>query len=140
MVQGLTDRVRQLLRALDRRDRLETAGELFGWLQRERQAGRLPDAAREMLLRALRIAGDAINYQILRHLDPLEAVELPALMAATGLSRVAVSERVHDLVQTGLASREMIGDQIRGTDLGAGLVILVEAVSERAGRRITRAV
>ena len=32
---GLVDRVRGLLLGLDRRDRLETAGEFDGWLQQQ---------------------------------------------------------------------------------------------------------
>lgn len=135
ILQGLSDRVRNLLRALDRQDRLETAQQFAGWLARQEAEG-LADAAREVLLRALARAGDPVNYRILRRLDRLAAVELPELMAATGLGRVAVSERVHDLVQTGLASREMVGDQIRGTALGEGLVALIEGVCRRSGERL----
>ena len=136
ILEGLVDRAKNLLRALDRHDRLETAGEFAGWLGRQREGTGLADAGREVLLRALKTAGDPLNYEILRRLDPLESVDLPALMRATGLGRVAASERVHDLVQNGLASREMIGDQIRGTALANGLVALVEALAAAAGERL----
>ncbi len=138
IVDGLAGRVKNLLRVLDRQDRLETAQAFTGWLEGQRQGPGLADASREVLLRALARAGDPVNYRILRRLDPVDAVELPELMAATDLSRVALSERLNDLVQTGLAAREMIGDQIRGTALAAGLVALVEAVAAEAGERLDR--
>ncbi len=136
IVEGLVARVKNLLRALDRQDRLETAGEFAGWLARQRQGTGLADAGREVLLRALKAASDPVNYRILGCLDPLDAVGLPALMATAGLDRVAASERVNDLVQAGLASRELIGDQIRGTPLASGLVALVEGLAAAAGERL----
>lgn len=138
IVAGLSDRARNLLRAFDRYDRLETAEVFVGWLEGERENGRLAETAREILLRALKVASDPINFKILEQLDPIEAVELPALMALTGLARVAVSERVHDLVQTGLAAREMIGDQIRGTSLSAGILGLVDRIAVETGERLER--
>lgn len=138
LVSGLADRLRTLLLTMDRLDRLETAGELAGWLGRERQAGRLPGHARELLLRALRVAADPTNFRILAALDPLEAVELVELMRRTELARVAASERVNDLVQVGLAAREMVGDQIRSTALAEGVVALVEAVAGETGERLRR--
>lgn len=139
IVEGLVDRVKNLLSALDRQDRLETAREFVGWLDRQRRGTGLADAGREILLRALKAASDPLNYEILRRLDPLEAIELPALMRLSGLGRVAASERVHDLVQAGLASRELIGDQIRGTALATGLVTLIESLAGRSGERLARA-
>jgi hypothetical protein len=136
---GLTDRVRTLLRALDRQDRLETAQAFVGWLEKELEAGRLPGVARELFLRALRIGSDPMNYRILQALVPSEAVDLPQLMAQTGLDRVAASERVNDMVQVGLAVRDLVGDQIRGTPLGGGLVRLVEGLAAQAGEHLRRA-
>lgn len=138
LVQGLADRLRNLVLAMDRLDRLETAGELAGWLGREREDGRLPEHARELLLRVLRTAADPVNFRLLAALDPLQAVALTELMEEVGLTRVAASERVNDLVQVGLAAREMVGDQIRGTALASGLVELVEEVSGEAGERLRR--
>ncbi len=136
IVDGLADRTRTLLRALDRQDRLETAQVFVGWLAGEREHGRLSETAREMLLRALKVAADPINFQILDQLDAIEAVELPTLMERTGLARVAVSERVHDLVQNGLAAREMVGDQIRRTSLAGGILGLVAEVARRTGEQL----
>lgn len=139
ILQGLADRVRTLLRALDRQDRLETAQAFVGWLEREAETGRLPDAARELLLRALRVGSDPVNYCLLQGLDPSVPVELPVLMERTGLDRVAASERVNDLVQVGLAARDLVGDQIRGTPLASGLVTFIESLVAQAGERLRRA-
>ena len=133
---GLSDRARGLLRALDRQDRLETAQAFVGWLGTERDAGRLAETTRELLLRALRVGSEPQNLRILEALDPLEAAEIPDLMAVTGLGRVAVSERVNDLVQTGLAVRELLGDQVRRTSLADGLLGLVAEASEKASQRL----
>jgi hypothetical protein len=137
IVNGLADRTRALLRALDRQDRLETAQAFVGWLEDEREQDRLSETAREMFLRALRVASDPLNFRILEQLDLIEAVELPDLMEQTGLARVAVSERVHDLVQCGLAVREMIGDQIRRTSLASGILGLVDEIARMTGEQLT---
>ena len=92
ILDGLTDRVRNLLLALDRQDRLETAEAFVGWLACEREEGRLAEAAREVLLRALRAASDSVNFRLLAGLDPVTLVALPELMQRTGLGRVAASE------------------------------------------------
>lgn len=136
IVEGVVARARQLLRALDREDRLETAGAFVGWLGREREQGRLPDAAREVFLKALRAAGDPVSYRVLGLLDPLTPAAQHALMERTGLSRVALVERVHDLIQAGLATRELIGDEVRATPLAMGLLALVERTAKAAGERL----
>ena len=138
MVEGVAARTRLLLRALDREDRLETAGAFVGWLGREAEQGRLPEAAREVFLKALRAAGDPVGYRILALLDPLTPASQHALMERTGLSRVALVERVHDLVQAGLASRELIGDEVRATPLAVGLRALVEETASAAGESLRR--
>jgi hypothetical protein len=136
MIEGLVDRGRNLLRALDRQDRLETAQTFVGWLGQQIADGQLAESTQELLLRGLSVAGDPINFRILTRLDPLEGVEVPALMLHTTLGRVAVSERVNDLVQAGLASRDLVSDQIRGTALGAGIVALVNEIAGAAAARL----
>jgi hypothetical protein len=129
---GLVDRVRSLLLGLDRRDRLETAGELAGWLQRQTRE-QLDDIAREMLLRALRCAGDPVNYRILEGLHLGIALQEAGLMSDTDLDRVALSERLNDLSQVGLLSRDMVGDQVCATSLGNGVRALIERVAAASG-------
>lgn len=136
IVDGLNGRVRTLLLALDRQDRLETASRFVGWLEGERRQGRLAGSAREVLLRALRATSDPVNFRLLAMLDPLAPVGIGTLMERLGLDRVAASERVNDLVQAGLAVREMVNDEVRGTPLARGLVGLVERAAAGAGERL----
>ena len=98
--------------------------------------GALDESALEVLLRGLRAVGDPVNFRLLEMLGPLESVGLPEMMKATGLGRVAVSERVNDMVQVGLATREMIDGQIRATPLATGLCALVRQFAERSGSRL----
>lgn len=135
---GVVARLRTLLLVFDRQDRLETAQEFVGWLAEETNPERLAEHSRELLLRALRVAGDPINYRVLSLLDPIEPAGLSELMELTGLGRVALSERLNDMVQTGLAVREMVNDHVRGTDLGAGLTSFVEDVAADAGSDLAR--
>lgn len=136
---GLVARLRNLLLALDRQDRLETAQEFAGWMTEHSEPQDLADYAREILLRAFRVAGDPINFEILSRLDRIDPVGIPDLMRTTHLSRVAVSERVNDMVQTGLAVREMVNDHVRGTDLGEGLTAFVRDAAKGAGDDLTNA-
>ncbi len=131
IVQGLRDRTRNLLRAFDRQDRLETASEFAGWLGRQDE-GSLASATREIMLRALRVVGDPVNFRIIEALDPLDATSVPDLMQALGLGRVALSERINDLVQVGLASRELIDDQIRSTPFATGMVLMVGSLARES--------
>lgn len=135
ILSGLVERVRGLLLGLDRRDRLETAGEFVGWLQQQTRE-QLDDIARGMLLRALRCAGDPVNYRILEQLDAPNAVTSADLMPETGLDRVELSERLNDLAQVGLISRDMIDDQVRGTSLAVGVRALVERTTVHAGGKL----
>jgi hypothetical protein len=132
---GLVERVHSLLLGLDRRDRLETADEFVGWLQRQTRE-QLDDIARGMLLRVLRCAGDPVNYRILERLDLLNAVNAADLMPTTGLDRVAVSERLNDLAQVGLISQDLVDGQVRGTSLAIGVRALVERISVQAGGKL----
>ncbi len=133
---GVAARVKNALLSLDRQDRLESARAFVGWLESERAGGGLEEAAREMLLRALRLAGDPVNFAILERLGELEPVELADLVAATGLGRLAVSERVHDLAQTGLAVRELVNDEVRGTELTSAVCGWVGAVARAAAAEL----
>lgn len=135
IVQGLTDRTRNLLRALDRQDRLESAADFAGWLGNQ-GAEELSTASKAMLLRALAAVSDPVNYRLVTRLDPLSASRLSELMKETGLERIAVSERLNDLVQVGLVSRELIDDQIRATALATGLIAWVEDLAQRGGERL----
>lgn len=82
------------------------------------------EAGRELVLRALRAASDPLNDRILRRLAEGDAT-LPGLTELVALPRLAVWERVNDLVQVGLVGRSLEGDRAGLTEAGAALVELV---------------
>jgi len=121
---------------LDRLDRLESGtGE---WLLSQGE-GALAEAAREMTLRAFRIAADPANFVILAFLSTRTAAPIAELEKASGLGRLALSERVNDLVQVGLAGRNIDTDQVQGTAAGAALVGLIEGVRQATAKKLAEA-
>lgn len=82
--------------------------------------------AHDLVLRVLRAVGDATNFRILAaaaaHTD---GAPLDALAGDLGLTRMALVERVHDLIQLGLAVRDLQLDVVRATGAGEGVLELV---------------
>ena len=140
MAQGLTDlssalalRLRDIARLLDRLDRLESGtGE---WLASQGE-GALREAATDMTLRALRAAADPTNYAILTFLSAHTSAPVAELETATGFGRLALAERVNDLVQVGLAGRNIDTDHVQGTAAGAALVGLIHNIGEATAKRL----
>jgi len=140
MAQGLTDlssalalRLRDIARLLDRLDRLESGtGE---WLASQGE-GALREAATDMTLRALRAAADPTNFAILTFLSAHTSAPMAELEAATGFGRLALAERVNDLVQVGLAGRNIDTDHVQGTAAGAALVGLIHNIGEATAKRL----
>ena len=133
---ALALRLRDIARVLDRLDRLESGtGE---WLTAQDDAA-LKEAAREMTLRALRVAADPINFAILNHLATHSSVPLADLETATYLGRLALSERVSDLVQVGLAGRNIDTDHVQATPGGAALVTWINSIGEATANRLAGA-
>jgi hypothetical protein len=87
--------------------------------------GQIAAAARDLVLRALGMLADPIDHRILCRLaegdTPL--VELATLL---DLPRVAVWERVNDLLQVGLVGHGLEDDRAGLSAAGAGLVGLVD--------------
>ncbi len=140
MAQGLIDlssalalRLRDIARLLDRLDRLESGtGE---WLATQRD-GALAEAATEMTLRALRAAADPTNYAILTFLSAHASAPVAELEKASGLGRLALAERLSDLVQVGLAARAIDTDQVQGTAAGGALVGLIQSIAEATAEKL----
>ncbi|MBI4635579.1 MAG: hypothetical protein HY727_04440 [Candidatus Rokubacteria bacterium] len=109
-----------------------------------RSTGRLRDLAadpaalsvlaRDVTLRALVAAADAVNYRLLLGLGR-ESVDLDGLSRALGLPPLAVTERINGLAQLGLAARDLERDGASETMAGRGLVALIEAISAGLGER-----
>jgi hypothetical protein len=140
MAQGLNDlssalalRLRDIVRMLDRLDRLESGtGE---WLASQ-DDGVLRDAAADMTLRALRAAADPTNFAILTFLSAHAAAPIAELERASGLGRLALTERVNDLVQVGLAGQNIDTHQVQGTAAGAALVGLIDSIREATTKKL----
>ena len=127
LAEGLAARLRSIALALDRLDRLESG---TGDWRAAFPDGELPQAATELTLRAFHTASDASNYHILRHLAEGESTAVSALIEATEMGRLALSERLNDLVQVGLAARLIDTDHAQLTAAGAALYQLFDAVSQ----------
>ena len=90
--------------------------------------------AHDMVLRVLRAAGDALNFRILaaacaQARDGMDAgAPLDRLACDLGLTRMALIERVHDLIQLGLVARDLQRDRVLGSPAGHGVLELVSAL------------
>ncbi len=143
MAQGLNNlssalalRLRDIARMLDRIDRLESGtGE---WLAAQGESA-LRDAATDMTLRALRVAADPTNFALLNFLATHAATPMAELEKATGLGRLALAERVNDLVQVGLAGRNIDTDHVQCTAGGAALVELIDSIGATTAKRLAEA-
>ncbi len=143
MAQGLSDlsaslalRLRDLTRLLDRLDRLESgSGE---WLTTHTAAD-MQDAALDMTLRALRVAADPTNFSILVYLATGATATLIDLEKASGLGRLSLNERLNDLIQVGLAGRNIDTDQTQLTAGGAALVTLIESIGAATAEKLAEA-
>ena len=89
--------------------------------------------ARDLVLAALRSAGDPLSYAMLRRMAAGDA-PLADLSTVTGLPRLAIWERINGLVAVGLAGRRHEDDTAGLTAAGVALVELVEgAVTAATG-------
>ena len=131
--ESAADMMRLYMSVIDREDRLESGtGE---WLASFRdEPGERETAARESVLRALRMASDATNYRILESLSDGVGTPIEDLVQATGLDRLALAERVGDLVSAGLAAKLPEANQVVGVPAGAAIVQLVRAASGHAAK------
>ena len=84
--------------------------------------------ARDLVLRALAALADPVNHALLRRLAQSDAT-LAELAPVAALPRVAVWERVNDLVQVGLARHALEGDRAGLTAAGLALTALVNQLA-----------
>ncbi|MCJ7437890.1 MAG: hypothetical protein MUP97_09035 [Acidimicrobiia bacterium] len=94
--------------------------------------GEVLDTARELVLRALRVMSDPLDYRLLLRLLDGDS-DLEVLGNLLALPHAAIWERVNDLVQAGLVGRSLEADQAGLTAAGQALVELVEAIARAAG-------
>ena len=131
---GLAGRLRSLVIALDRLDRLESGS--GQWLSGFAEA-ELEESATALTLRALQTSADPANFAILNALAG-DSQAIDHLIETTGIGRLVLSERLNDLVQVGLATRLIDTDHAQITAAGASLVHLVnQIVTEVTGQYLT---
>lgn len=94
-------------------------------------------AARELVVRALHVASDPVNDRILTELAEGDA-SLVRLAEACGITRLAVWERVNDLVQVGLVARELEGDRVGLTPAGQTLGGLLTQIAASVAAEVPR--
>jgi DNA-binding HxlR family transcriptional regulator len=122
---GLAGRIRLLVTALDRLDRLESGS---GNWQASFVDAELAEATTAMTLRALQTGSDHINFMILTALAATDSQAIGSLIETTGIGRFVLSERLNDLVQVGLATRLIDTDHVQITAAGASLVQLINEI------------
>ena len=133
---GLAQRLHQLMAAFERYDSFvfrpgASAGATAGaTVLLADEAG---PAAKALVLRALRCCGDTACWQVMERLAVADATtgELAVLL---GCPRLIAWEQVNELVQAGLAARDLDGDRVGLTSAGRGMAELVEALTEAAAR------
>lgn len=129
--QSASDIMRLHISVIDREDRLESGtGE---WLTSLRaDSGKRRAASEESVLRALRMASDATNFRILQSLTDGIGTPVDKIAEESGLNRLALAERLGDLVSAGLATKLPEANQVAGVPAGAALVRLVESATAHA--------
>ena len=139
LVRGLWGRLRDTILALRRLETFTFAPENPGvgteWLRTLLEdPGVLDEVATEATLRALRAGAEAVNFRILTRLADGGTVPLAELAESTGLARLVLSERVSDLVQVGLAGRDLEKDAALATAATRGFLDLVDELRQRLTR------
>lgn len=125
---GLAERFARRLAGLDRIDALDgRTGPLASEELRDDPAARL-DVARELVARLLRAGSDARVEPLVRALVAGGAQSVAVLAASAGVSRVALTRRLDDLLDAGLAERDLSSDTVAPTPLAAGLVELLDSL------------
>jgi hypothetical protein len=89
------------------------------------------EVTRALVLRALRAAFDPNGWRVLTLLADSDSTTMQ-IATALGTPRIVAWEQVNDLVQAGLAGRELDGDRVAITDAGRGLAALVGRLTEAA--------
>lgn len=134
----LWHRFRAMAMAINQADRFvgmpetgEAAKEENGWFKNLAQSDEeVNEIAEDLILRALRTALEPINYIILQELVQRTSASYSELMKASEMNRLSVSERVNDLIQVGLAVKDVQTDQVQGTNAAQSIVKFVKSTQD----------
>jgi len=135
VIEALTDGIRaSIRRATLAEDRLTSFA--FHEDQRDRDVPR-SSSYRFFVARLLGAAGDPATVRLLE-LTVGQAVPMAELALRSDLGvepgdRVALAERIASAAACGLVARELEGDRVACTPLGAALLQLVETLERRVG-------
>jgi hypothetical protein len=92
--------------------------------------GEIKAIASDLVLRFFRVALEPTNFTILLKLSEQPVVSLPELLQATQVNRLSLSERVNDLIQAGLAVKDVQTGQVQGTKAAEAMVGFVQQTQE----------
>jgi hypothetical protein len=87
--------------------------------------------AGDLVSRALRTALAPENFAILLKLQEQPAVPFSELMTATQLNRLSLNERINDLVQVGLAIKDVQTGQVQGTKAAEAIVDFIQQARDK---------
>jgi hypothetical protein len=87
--------------------------------------------AADLVSRTLRTALEPENFAILLKLREQTALSLVDLMQATSLNRLALNERINDLVQVGVVVKDVQTGQVQGTKAAEALVDFIQQVQDK---------
>jgi len=138
MAEGLWQRFRLIALAIDREDRF-VAGPEEGEPTIDAPGHDMERAAEELVLRSIRVGTETVNFSILRELSKEVTTSFSDLMGVTGLNRLTLGERVNDLIQVGLAAKDVETRSVSSTPAGVGLLSLVDDTRESLVEKIRRA-
>jgi len=120
MAESLWQRFRLIAMAIDREDRF-VAGPEEGVPTVGPPGSDVERAAEELVLRSLRVGTETVNFSILRELSKEITTPFSELMDVTGLDRLTLGERVNDLIQVGLATKDVETRSVSGTPAAGAL-------------------
>jgi len=95
--------------------------------------------ATDFVQRALAVACDRINFSILEAASAEDGITAPDLAAAVSLPALVISERVGDLLQTGLIVKALDTGRVYSTAAGIQVVTLVRESARRLAEVTLRA-
>lgn len=149
IAEGLWQRFRLLAMVIDKADRF--VGMSANGTPREAQRGEANERwldslaenreetesiAEDLVLRAFQVGLEPTNFIILKRLRRGLSMSFSDLMRETRLNRLSLSERVNDLIQVGLATKEIGTNAVVGTTAAQGLVDFVEKTRQGLADRI----
>ncbi len=135
VAEGLWRRVRDVVLAAERLERFTfapdrpEAGPDRGWVRGLATDATLAEALEDLVRRAVAAGSDAVNHRILVGPDGEEGLPVAELARQIGTPPLAVSERITDLVQAGLASHDIERGTVRATAAGRGWLRVLEAIT-----------